>query len=157
MKSKPRAKKTVPAATPQQAVVKIGFSPDARAAFERLPAKVQAGLRRKLREFGLNPAIGKPLIADLKGYHRVTYGRLRAISKAVGPYVVATAKAEGGIIIVHVLEIGPRKEGSGDDPYERAAIAALQAGDREAQALLERTIQQLHAGNLPEVEEDDER
>ncbi|HEV3156566.1 MAG TPA: hypothetical protein VGZ00_04405 [Candidatus Baltobacteraceae bacterium] len=144
-----------PTALPKQVLVRIGFSPDARTAFDRLPSKVQDGMRRKLREFGANPSIGKPLIGELKGYHRVTYGRLRAISKALAPHFIATAKLEGSVVVVHVLEIGPRKEGSGDDPYERAAIASLKAGDHDAQALLEETIQQLQAGNLPEVEDDE--
>jgi mRNA-degrading endonuclease RelE of RelBE toxin-antitoxin system len=136
-------------------LVRIGFSPDARATFERLPAKVRVGLRRKLREFGINPDVGKPLIGELAGYRRVTYGRLRAISKATRPYAVAIAKIEGSIVIVHVLTIGARKEGSGDDPYERAAIAALQAGDDEVGALLEQVLLQLRAGSLPDVEEDE--
>jgi hypothetical protein len=115
---------------------------------------VRAGLRRKLRDFGENPAIGKPLIGELQGYHRVTYGRVRAISKAL-PEVVVTIERADGFIVVFVLEVGPRKDGAPDDPYERAAIAALRSGDRDAQTLLEQVIHQLHAGLLPEVEDDD--
>lgn len=145
---KRRTEQASPRATVDQTVVHIGFSPSAHAAFRALSVKERAGLRRKLIDFGLNPAIGKPLVGDLQGYHRVTYGRLRAISKAM-PQVVATVTTTvAGIVIVHVLEVGPRKEGSEDDPYERAAIAALNANDVDAHALLEQAVQALRAGHL---------
>lgn len=153
MKRKRRPIATTPPAT-TVGVVRIGFSPSAKVAFDRLPPKVRVGLRRKLYDFGKNPAIGKPLIGELQGYHRVTYGRVRAISKAL-PEVVATIEFADGRIVVFVLEVGPRKDGALDDPYERAAIAALRSGDRDAQTLLEQLIHQLHAGLLPEVEDDE--
>ena len=110
----------------------LGFSPVARAAFVRLPEKARVGLRRKLHDFGANPAIGKPLIGTLQGYFRVSYGRLRAICTIHASTVL-------------VLIIGLRREGASDDPYERAAIAALQSGDSEARELVEKAIQEDHA------------
>jgi mRNA-degrading endonuclease RelE of RelBE toxin-antitoxin system len=119
--------------------VRIGFSADAKAAFDKLPAKVRDGLRRKLRDFGTNQAIGKPLVGALQGYHRVTYGRIRAVAEVI-------ARVADGIVIVHVLHVGLRKEGSASDPYETAAIEALKRGDPEAIALMETLVHQaLHA------------
>jgi mRNA-degrading endonuclease RelE of RelBE toxin-antitoxin system len=123
-------------AAPSEAVgVRIGFSADAKAVFDKLPAKVRDGLRRKLRDFGANQAIGKPLVGALQGYYRVTYGRIRAVAEVL-------ARVAGGIVVVHVLHIGMRKEGSASDPYETAAIEALKRGDPEAIALLEALVQQ---------------
>jgi mRNA-degrading endonuclease RelE of RelBE toxin-antitoxin system len=133
-----------------QAIARLGFSPDARAAFDRLSEKVRIGLRRKLRELGTNPALGKPLVGDLKGYYRITYGCLRAISKVLAPDAATTAAVNSDIVIMHVLYIGPRKEGSAGDPYERAAIAALQEGDRAALELLDQIIREFHGENLPD-------
>jgi mRNA-degrading endonuclease RelE of RelBE toxin-antitoxin system len=126
---------TTPQAPALQPEVRIGFSPGAQSQFDGLPAKVRAGLRRKLHEFGENPALGKPLVGPLQGYHRVTYGRVRAIAMQM------IASFADGIVVVHVLWVGLRKAGSSDDAYERAAIAALRAGDPDAHAILEQLLQ----------------
>ncbi len=132
---------TVAAAPP--GTVRIGFSPEAKGAFDKLPAKVQTGLRRKLREFGENQTGAKPLVGALKGYHRVTYGRVRSIVEAI-------VKIADGIVIVHVLYLGLRKAGAGDDPYEVAAVKALKRGDPDAVEALKVLVQQLLTGQLPE-------
>ncbi len=144
MKRKPR-----PTATPEAAAkqaVRIGFSSGAAAVFMGLSDKVKAGLRRKLRDFGENPAIGKPLVGELKGYHRVTYGRVRTVSMRIVVSIV------NGIVLVHVLHVGLRKDGAADDPYQIAA-AALVRRDPDALAALEALVQQLQAGELPELAE----
>ena len=132
--------------------VRIGFAPDAGAAFHRLAPKAQAGLRAKLKAFGLNPSLGKPLVGQLQGYHRVTYGRVRSIAKAVEAEAIVRVAA--GVVIVHVLWLGLRKQGASDDPYEVAAVKALRQGDPDARQLLEalvrRTLQ-----NPALVDEDD--
>ncbi len=131
---KRRPKRSTPAAAPS-GVVRVGFSSGALAFFNKLPAKVRDGLRRKLRDFGMNPAIGKPLIGDLQRYRRVTYGRVRSIAEAV----VTNAL---GAITVYVLHIGLRKEGSADDAYEAAAIEALKRRDPEVFTLIETEVHQ---------------
>lgn len=149
MKRKPRSRATPEAAAKQ--AVRIGFSSGAAAVFKSLSGKVKAGLRRKLRDFGENPALGKPLVGALKGYHRVTYGRVRTVSMRIVASVV------DGIVLVHVLHIGLRKDGAADDPYEVAA-AALARHDPDALAALEELVQKLQAGELPELADaEDER
>lgn len=129
-----------PSAAPGAVGVRVGFSAEAKAIFEKLPAKVRDGLRRKLRDFGTNQAIGKPLIGALQGYSRITYGRVRAIVEAI-------ARVADGVVIVHILYVGLRKEGSASDPYEAAAIEALTRGDPEAISLMEALVHQaLHEG-----------
>lgn len=142
---KRRPTASTPPAAPTAGAVRIGFSDVARADFEKLATKVQKGLRRKLREFGMNPAIGKPLVAELQGYRRVTYGRVRSIAEFV-------VKVTGRVVIVHY--VGLRKAGSSDDPYEAAAVAALNAGDRDAIAALEALVQQAVHG--PQTPDDDD-
>ena len=147
MKRKPR--QATAATTPEAAptgTVRLGFSRGASTVFGALPAKVQVGVRRKLHEFGENPAIGKPLIGALRGYHRVSYGRIRAVSMR------AVVSMTDGIILVHVLHVGLRKEGAADDAYE-LATSAVQQGNAEAIEVLEQLIHQLRAGNLPEAED----
>jgi len=139
-----------PKAVPEAMRVRIGFSPEAKAAFDKLSTKVREGLRRKLRGFGANQAIGKPLVGALQGYHRVTYGRIRAVAEVI-------ARVADGIVIVRVLHIGLRKEGSPSDPYETAAIEALKRGDPDAIALLEAMVQQaLHEAQEPDAAPDED-
>ena len=132
---------STPAAGPTGAV-RLGFAPDAKAVFEKLPAKVHDGLRRKLRDFGANPAVSKPLVCELQGYYRVTYGRMRSIAEVV-------AETAEGVVVVHVVYIGLRKEGSARDPYEVAAMAALQRADPDAVALMETLVYQVLRGPQP--------
>jgi len=146
MKRKPRPAATTPEAV-TNGTVRLGFSRGASAVFNKLPAKVQTGLRRKLHDFGENPAIGKPLVGPLQGYHRVSYGRIRTVSMR------AVVSVSDGIILVHVLHVGIRKEGAADDAYE-VATSALQRGDTEAIHVLEQFLQQFRAGQLPETGED---
>jgi hypothetical protein len=144
---KRRQTATTPAAGPT-GTVRVGFSPEAKEAFDALPAKWRDGLRRKLYDFGGNPAIGKPLVGALRGYHRVTYGRVRSIAEAI-------AKVADGIVIVHVLYLGLRKEGAADDPYELAAAKAIRSGDPDAIEALEKLVQQMLSGNAPDAEGED--
>jgi len=142
-----------PAAPSGAGRVRIGLSAGAKAVFDKLPVKVRDGVRRKLHDFGTNQAIGKPLVGTLQGYHRITYGRIRAVAEAI-------ARVADGIVIVHVLYVGLRKEGSASDPYETAAIEALKRGDPEAIALMEALVHQaLHAdqdgGAGPDVQAED--
>ena len=146
MKRKPRPPATTPEAAPK-GTVRIGFSRGAAAVFGKLPTKVQVGLRRKLHDFGLDPAIGKPLIDELRGYHRVSYGRIRAVSMR------AVVSLVDGITLVHVLHVGLRKEGAADDAYE-LATTALRQGSADAIEVLEQLLQQFQAGRLPEVDDD---
>ncbi len=140
MKNPKRRPAEATAAAP--GAVRVGFSLEAKGAFDKLPAKVQAGLRRKFREFGENRTGAKPLVGALKGYHRVTYGRVRSIVEAI-------VKVADGIVIVHVLYLGLRKAGAGDDPYEVAAVKALKRGDPDAVEALKVLVQQLLTGQLP--------
>ena len=131
--------------------VRIGFSAEAKAVFDKHPTKVREGLRRKLRDFGTNQAIGKPLVGALLGYHRITYGRIRAVAEVL-------ARVAEGTVVVHVLYVGLRKEGSASDPYETAAIEALKGSDPEAIALLEavayQALQERDGGSDPGHDED---
>jgi mRNA-degrading endonuclease RelE of RelBE toxin-antitoxin system len=136
------AQAAAPPAAPPRAV-RVGYSPEARAALDALPRKVRDGLRRKLRDFGTNPAIGKPLVGVLQGYHRVTYGRVRSIAEVI-------VRVANDLTIVMVLYVGLRKAGAADDPYEVAAIEALKAQDPDAVAAMEAMIAQLLAH--PEAE-----
>jgi mRNA interferase RelE/StbE len=86
--------------------VKVGFALSARAAWDALDPKVRDSLREKIRAFGLDPRLGKPLTGDLKGCHRVTHGRVRCVVR----------RAEE-ITVVLVIAVGVRKEGSKKDPY----------------------------------------
>jgi|GEM_PF-5545060 mRNA-degrading endonuclease RelE of RelBE toxin-antitoxin system len=129
-----RSQNPIPSAAPKGAA-RLAFSRAALAEFKKLPEKVQMGLRRKLLDFGITPAIGKPLVGSLKGYHRVTYGRLRTIA-------TVSEKAADGAMVVVALHIGLRKEGSQNDPYEVAAAKALKGDDAEARAALEAEIHQ---------------
>jgi hypothetical protein len=125
----PRAAGTPPSGpSGASVVVKIGWAPDARAVFDRLSAKAQAGLREKLEDFG-RTGVGKPLVRELKGFTRVTYGRVRCIAK----------RAEGAMIMVYVLEVGLRKARSDDDAYERATKALASRDPEIIDALNEMT------------------
>lgn len=146
MKRKPRPAATTPEAA-STGTVRLAFSRGASTVFIALPVKVQVGLRRKLHEFGENPAIGKPLIGALRGYHRVSYGRIRGVAMR------AVVSVTDGIILVHVLHVGLRKEGAADDAYE-LATSAVQQGNAEAIEVLEQLIHQLLAENLPEAEDE---
>ncbi len=131
-----RPPQTPPKAAPTAAMARIGFSPEARVVFDKLPPKVQAGIRRKLHEFAGNPAVGKPLIGSLLGYRRITYARYRTIALHL------VADAARGVVLVHVVEIGLRKQGAQDDPYE-LAVASLRRGDADAHEALELLLQEL--------------
>jgi len=52
------------------------------------------------------------------------------------------ANVAPGAVLVHVVEIGLRKQGSQDDPYE-LAIESLRRGDTDAQEALELFVQEL--------------
>lgn len=132
---KPPAVKVSRPSPAQNRDVKLGFSPDAQTVYNLLPQKVKDGLDDKLREFGKDENAGKPLIRKLKGYHRVTYGRVRAIS------LRAIANVTAGIVVVYTLSIGPRKEGASDDPYAQAT-AALKRRDPEVITALENLVAQ---------------
>jgi len=140
---KPRKPPATKASQPSSPVnaVRLGFSQDAQAVYDLLPPKVQSGLDAKLREFGKNPNVGKPLIKTLSGYHRVTYGRIRAIS------IRSIASVSAGIVVVQTLTIGQRKEGSKNDPYE-LATAALRKRDPEVISALEILVQQAIEGHM---------
>ncbi len=142
---KRRPNASTPQAVPAPGTVRLGFSDVARADFEKLTTKVQKGLRRKLREFATNPAIGKPLVGELQGYRRVTYGRVRSIAELI-------VKVTDRVVIVHHL--GLRKAGSATDPYEAAAVAALNAGDPDAMAAMEALIHQTMQGPQPPDDEE---
>jgi mRNA-degrading endonuclease RelE of RelBE toxin-antitoxin system len=132
----------VPAAAASKAV-RLGYSQLAFEFFEKLPAKTQLALERKLRTFGENPAIGKALSKELFGYYRVTVGRIRAIAaSSAASSIEAVLKIENGIVVVYVLYIGQRKAGSKDDPYERA-VQALARGDIDAIEVLRRLVEQV--------------
>jgi len=125
--------------------IRLGYSPAAQQIFERLPAKTQDGLDRKLRAFGENPAIGKPLVGKLIGYYRVTIGRVRAIAATSAiSSIEAVLKIEDGIVVVYVLFIGHRKAEAKDDPYERAALA-VDRGDSDAIEAMRLLIEQIKA------------
>jgi mRNA-degrading endonuclease RelE of RelBE toxin-antitoxin system len=141
VKPKPRPASTPPAADPK--TVRLGYSVSADEFYKRLPPKTQAALDRKLRAFGENPSIGKPLAKELIGFHRVTVGRIRAIAaSSASSSIEAVLKIENGIVVVYVLYIGQRKAGSKDDPYERA-VEALARGDSDAIEVLRRLVEQV--------------
>ncbi len=121
--------------------IRIGFAPEAAVSFRRLSAKEQGGLRRKLRDFGTSPALGKPLTDELRGYHRITFGRLRTITLRV-----AETTSD---VVVYVLYIGLRRQGAKDDPYE-VATAAIRRGDPSAVEVMEQLIQHMLTGELAE-------
>jgi len=98
-----------PVPQPAAPTVSIGFVASAHAQFKTLPEKIQRGLLRKLKELALHPALGKPLIDDLQGCYRVTYGSYRCI-----------VRMTDGIAMVLVLVIAKRKAGSRGDPYSLA-------------------------------------
>ncbi len=146
MEPKRPPKAATPEAAPTAGTARIGFSPEARAIFDKLPPKVQTGIRRKLFEFAANPAIGKPLVGPLLGYRRVTYARYRTIAMHL------IANVARGVVLVHVVEIGLRKQGSEADPYE-LAIESLRRGDADAQEALELLVQELQAQDSPDTRE----
>ena len=77
---------------------------------------MRQGQLRKLKDFAFNPAIGKPLTGGLRGFYRVSYGRVRAVVRSDGQNPVAL------VIVTQV-----RKEGASDDPYT-IAVEALRKG-----------------------------
>jgi mRNA-degrading endonuclease RelE of RelBE toxin-antitoxin system len=79
--------------------------------------KEREGLLRKLKEFALRPALGKPLHADLAGYYRISYGRMRCVVRS---------NTKDPVVLVLVL--APRKEGARDDAYA-LAVAAIRGAD----------------------------
>jgi mRNA-degrading endonuclease RelE of RelBE toxin-antitoxin system len=134
-KRRPPATTTEEAASPK--AVRIGFAPEAREAFQRLSLKVRNGLRRKLKDIGANEVLGKPLVRELQGFRRVSYGRLRAVA-----YVDLIIKTTGDVTVVIVVRIGPRAEGSRRDPY-RVAVEALGRGDKDAIELLNLIVREV--------------
>jgi mRNA-degrading endonuclease RelE of RelBE toxin-antitoxin system len=108
--------------------VAIGYTPQARRAFEGLSRKAQDGLEKKLVKLALNPELGKPLIRELSGYLTETYGRVRAI-----------VRLQEGVAVVFVLVLAPRREGSREDPYA-IARAALANHEAEAEAAFARFV-----------------
>ncbi len=94
-------------------------------------------LREKLVAFGRTGA-GKPLVKDLKGFHRVTVGRVRCIARR---------DAMGNVIVVYVLEVGLRKAAADDDAYELAR-KALAKGDIDVYEAMEEIARAFLAGRL---------
>jgi mRNA-degrading endonuclease RelE of RelBE toxin-antitoxin system len=144
---KRRAPATTAEAVPA-GTVRLAFSSEARAIFSRLPQKQQAGLRRKLREFGADPALGKPLTGALQGYQRVTLGRLRAIAL----HVIVRA-TEDGLIVVYVLHVDRRAEGSRSDPYV-VATDAIRRGEEDALTLLDLIVRRLRQVGPDAIEDE---
>jgi hypothetical protein len=124
--------------------IRLAFAPPARAAFEAFSNAVRAGIRRRLREFGEKPAIGKPLIGLLDGYHRLSYGPARAASLRI------VARVDGNTVFVCAIHIGLRKANALDDPYDIAS-SALAHEDHDAVAVLEALVDQVQAGEVPEL------
>jgi mRNA-degrading endonuclease RelE of RelBE toxin-antitoxin system len=143
VKPKTRPESIASAAAPK--TVRLGYSVSADEFYKRLPAKTQAALDRKLRAFGENLSIGKPLAKELIGFYRVTVGRIRAIAaSSASSSIEAVLKLENGIVIVYVLHIGQRKAGSKDDPYDRA-VQALARGDSDAIEVMRLLVEQVKA------------
>lgn len=124
-----------PAAAPAVAVVRLGFTASARVVWDALPAKVRDGLRTKLREAALHPESAKPLVEELAGCRRVTYGRIRCVARV----------AEGAAVIV-VIAIDKRKDGAKSDPYEIAKAEIRKGG-----AAVELQLTQLVAEAVKEM------
>ena len=121
-------------AEPRRTTVRIGFASSAKAAFDRLSAKAREGIRRKLYDYGRNPSLGKPLIRELHSFDRLTYGRVRCVTKSVD-----------GIVLV--LYCGLRKSDAVDDSYEIAS-AALASNDPEVVRALQ-SLTARYAGRPP--------
>lgn len=127
-KSRKRVKaEPVPAKPAPKA--KLVFSQSADRQLRKLPAAVQNGLKKKLRDYAFNPELGKPLTGALQGFDRVTNGRVRAITKA-------SLDAPVAVIVVAAI----RKEGDRDDVYELALAALANGGNAEITNLLARTV-----------------
>jgi len=103
--------------------VRIDFSASAHAFFLTCSRKEREGLLRKLKEFAVHPALGKPLHASLAGYYRISYGRMRCVvrSNTKDPVVL-------------VLVVAPRKDGARDDAYT-LAVTAIRTADPSIDAL----------------------
>jgi mRNA-degrading endonuclease RelE of RelBE toxin-antitoxin system len=119
---------SIPPPLEAAAKVRIGFVRTANDQFLRLPENVRTGLLKKIKTLVLNPNAGKPLVNELHGCCRVTYGRLRCIVR------VAEGAAVGLVIVV-----APRKKGSKDDAYAMA-IEYMTRNRVEAEKILARHI-----------------
>lgn len=117
-------------------LVRIGFVRSANTQFKALPSKIQSQLLRKLKELGLNPALGKPLVGELKGCRRISFGRIRCVTRV----------AEG-VAVVLVIVIAQRRAGSSDDPYQ-LATEMLASGEAEVQELLEHHVRAFLANHI---------
>lgn len=104
---------------PRRVVVR--WTETAKGCLTRLPRKVRAGLLAKGDELAAcdDPASAyKPLTGPLRGYHRISYGRYRAI------FTVEERKLAGGevsvLVTVTFVAAGVRKEGDKRDIYNLA-------------------------------------
>jgi hypothetical protein len=111
-----------------QVKVRIDFTVSAHALFLQCSRKEREGLLRKLKEFVLHPALGKPLHASLAGYYRISYGRMRCVVRN---------NTKDPVLLVLVL--APRKEGARDDAYA-LAVAAIRTADPSIDALFAKYV-----------------
>jgi mRNA-degrading endonuclease RelE of RelBE toxin-antitoxin system len=107
----------------REPTVEIRVTESAGRTLAKAGAKVRDGILRKAKAVVLNPRAGKPLTGALKGYYRVTFGRIRAVLRCDG-------KTPVGLIVAAL----PRSAGSTLDPYT-VAERALQSGGKEIEAL----------------------
>lgn len=91
--------------------------------FPGLPETAQVRILEKLKVLIGNPEFGKPLVRELKGLRRITYGRYRIIYRYHKPSDS-----------VFVLAIGLRKSHEWDDVYVWID-QHLHAGQTEATAV----------------------
>src|ERR1700681_1482634 len=102
----------VPKPAETKSKIRIGFTRSANKQFLGLAEKERTGLFTKLEELARNPRLGKPLVGELKGYVRISLGRLRCV-----------VKCAAGVAVVIVLVIAKRAQGSRKDVYELAKRA----------------------------------
>jgi len=110
-------------ADPASVKLRINFTVSANKVFLQCSKKERDGLFRKLKEFALHPALGKPLHDSLAGYYRVSYGRMRSVVRS---------NTKDPVLLVLVL--APRKEGARDDAYA-VAVAAIRTADPSIETL----------------------
>lgn len=122
--------------------VRIGFVRSADDVLRTLPEPVQRGLREKIKAHVLNPRLGKPLVGELQGCCRVTYGRVRCI-----------VRMAEGIAVGLVIAVGSRKSGDKGDPYA-LALDYMKNHPEEAQEILARHIrafmESMKPGEIPQ-------
>ncbi len=94
----------------------------------KLDTRTREGLLKKLKVLALQPSLGKPLVGELSGCCRVTFGRARCI-----------VRVADGVAVALVIAVAQRKEGSKDDAYA-LAIDFMVKNRVEAEAALMRHI-----------------